>query len=156
MSEQEQQAVPPRRYVVGVDGSAESLEALRWAVAEARVHGGGDVRAVQVWSMPYRGLATSTAPAPYGLPDRTTAEEATRLQLASTLEALGDTSPVVVHAELREGQPAAVLVELAREADLVVVGSRGRGGFAALLLGSVSAHVARHARCSVVVVRPAD
>jgi nucleotide-binding universal stress UspA family protein len=150
----EQQAVRQRRYVVGVDGSAESLEALRWAVAEARARGGGDVRAVQVWTLPYSGLATSLAPAPYGLPDRTVIEEMARQHLASTLEALGDTSPVVVHAELREGQPAAVLVELSGEADVVVVGSRGRGGFAALLLGSVSAHIVRHAVCSVVVVRP--
>lgn len=155
MTEQ-QQAIPPRRYIVGVDGSAESVEALRWAVAEVRAHGDGNVRVVQVWTRPYRGLATSLAPGPYGLPEPTALEEAARQRLASTLEALGDTSPVELHTEVREGQPAAVLCKLAREADLVVVGSRGRGGFSALLLGSVSAQVVQHARCSVVVVRPPD
>jgi len=151
---EQQQAVIPRRYVVGVDGSTESLEALRWAVAEAKAHGGGDVRAVQVWTIPYSGLATSMTPEPYGLPDTTMIEQQARDRLASAIEAVGDTSPVEVRAELHEGQPAGVLRELSREADFVVVGSRGHGGFAALLLGSVSAQVVRHAKCSVVVVRP--
>jgi len=147
MSEQEQtQTATPKRYVVGVDGSESSLEALRWAVDEARAHGGGDVRAVQVWQLPYSD--------PFELPDLNTIQEKAKLRLASTMETVGDTSAVEVHAELREGQPAAVLCELSRDADLVVVGSRGHGGFGALLLGSVSAQVVRHAKCSVFVVRP--
>jgi len=147
MSDQEQtQAVPDRRYVVGVDGSESSLEALRWAVDEARAHGGGDVRAVQVWQLPYS--------EPYELPDLNTIQEKARLRLVSTMETVGDTSPVEVHAELREGQAAAVLCELSRNADLIVVGSRGHGGFASLMLGSVCAQVVRHAKCSVFVVRP--
>jgi len=150
----EQQAVSPRRYVVGVDGSTASLEALRWAVAEARVHGGGDVRAVMVWAIPHGGLAGSMGPEPYGLPDPVMFEQEARQRLGSAIEAAGDTSPVEVHAELLEGQPAGVLRELSHEADLVVVGSRGHGGFASLLLGSVSAQVVRHAHCSVVVIRP--
>ncbi|HEY5247420.1 MAG TPA: universal stress protein [Dermatophilaceae bacterium] len=153
MSER-QEAVDQRRYVVGVDGSAESLEALRWAVTEARAHQGGDVRAVLVWTVPYQGLATSMTPEPYGLPEVTTLEEQARSRLASAIDGVGDTSPVVVHPEVREGQAAGVLLELSREADLVVVGSRGHGGFTSLLLGSVSAQVVRHAHCSVVVVRP--
>jgi nucleotide-binding universal stress UspA family protein len=147
MSEQEQmQTATPQRYVVGVDGSESSLAALRWAVDEARAHGGGDVRAVQVWQLPYSEN--------YQLPDLNTIQEKAKLRLESTMETVGDTSPVEVHAELREGQPAAVLCELSSEADLVVVGSRGHGGFGALLLGSVSAQVVRHAKCSVFVVRP--
>jgi nucleotide-binding universal stress UspA family protein len=60
MSEQEQtQTATPQRYVVGVDGSESSLVALRWAVDEARAHSGGNVRAVQVWELPYSGLASS-------------------------------------------------------------------------------------------------
>lgn len=152
MSEQ-QEAVLPRRYVVGVDGSAASIEALRWAVTEARAHG-GVVRAVLVWELPYTGLATSMAQGPYGLPDTTIIEQEAALRLQSCIEAVGDMSPVEVHAEVLEGQPAAVLRELSHEADLVVVGSRGHGGFTALLLGSVSAQVVRHAHCSVVVIRP--
>ena len=152
MSEQQQGST--RRYVVGVDGSAASIEALRWAVDEARAHGGGDIRAVLVWSLPYVGLATSMAPEPYALPETKLIEQEAQQRLASSIEALGDTSPAVLRGELLEGQPAGVLRELSHEADLVVVGSRGHGGFSALMLGSVSAQVVRHAHCSVVVIRP--
>ena len=152
MSEQQQGST--RRYVVGVDGSAASIEALRWAVDEARAHGGGDIRAVLVWSLPYVGLATSMAPEPYALPETKLIEQEAQQRLTSSIEALGDTSPAVLRGELLEGQPAGVLRELSHEADLVVVGSRGHGGFSALMLGSVSAQVVRHAHCSVVVIRP--
>ena len=152
MSEQQQGST--RRYVVGVDGSAASIEALRWAVDEARAHGGGDIRAVLVWSLPYVGLATSMAPEPYGLPETQLIEQEAQQRLTSSIEALGDTSPAVLRGEVIEGQPAGVLRELSHEADLVVVGSRGHGGFSALMLGSVSAQVVRHAHCSVVVIRP--
>jgi len=151
---EQQEAVLPGRYVVGVDGSEASIDALRWAVAEANAHGGGVVRAVLVWEVPYGGLATSMAQGPYGLPNTTILEEQASLRLQSCIEALGDTSAVEVRAEVLEGQPTSVLLELSREADLVVVGSRGHGGFASLLLGSVSAQVVRHAHCSVVVIRP--
>jgi len=150
----EQQQASTRRYVVGVDGSAASIEALRWAVDEARAHGGGDIRAVLVWSLPYVGLATGMAPEPYGMPETQLIEQEAQQRLASSIEALGDTSPAVLRGELLEGQPAGVLRELSHEADLVVVGSRGHGGFSALMLGSVSAQVVRHAHCSVVVIRP--
>ena len=152
MSEQQQGST--RRYVVGVDGSAASTEALRWAVDEARAHGGGDIRAVLVWSLPYVGLATSMAPEPYALPETKLIEQEAQQRLTSSIEALGDTSPAVLRGEVIEGQPAGVLRELSHEADLVVVGSRGHGGFSALMLGSVSAQVVRHAHCSVVVIRP--
>jgi nucleotide-binding universal stress UspA family protein len=153
---EQQQVARPRRYVVGVDGSTASLEALRWAVSEAQAHGGGEVRAVLVWEVPYGGLATGLAPEPYGLPDPSMFEQQARQRLESAISAIDDTSAVAMHAEVLEGQPAAVLGELSREADLVVVGSRGHGGFTALLLGSVSAQVVRHAHCSVVVIRPRD
>ena len=152
MSEQQQGST--RRYVVGVDGSAASIEALRWAVDEARAHGGGDIRAVLVWSLPYVGLATSMAPEPYALPETKLIEQEAQQRLTSSIEALGDTSPAVLRGEVIEGQPAGVLRELSHEADLVVVGSRGHGGFSALMLGSVSAQVVRHAHCSVIVIRP--
>ena len=152
MSEQQQGST--RRYVVGVDGSAASVEALRWAVDEARAHGGGDIRAVLVWSLPYVGLATSMAPEPYALPETKLIEQEAQQRLTSSIEAFGDTSPAVLRGEVIEGQPAGVLRELSHEADLVVVGSRGHGGFSALMLGSVSAQVVRHAHCSVVVIRP--
>jgi len=149
-----QQEVSRPRYIVGVDGSEASVEALRWAVDEARAHGVPAVHAVMVWALPYAGLATSMAPEPYGLPDSALIEQEARQRLASSIEALGDTSPVEVRGELLQGQPAGVLRELSHDADLIVVGSRGHGGFAALMLGSVSAQVVRHAHCSVVVIRP--
>ena len=144
------------RIVVGVDGSESSITALRWAVDEARAHDGGDIRAVLVWSLPYVGLATSMAPEPYGLPETKLIEQEAQERLTRSIEVLGDTSPVVVQPELLEGQPAGVLRDLSHEADLVVVGSRGHGGFTALMLGSVSAQVVRHAHCSVVVIRPPE
>ena len=149
-----QQEVSRPRYIVGVDGSEASVEALRWAVDEARAHGVPGVHAVMVWALPYAGLATSMVPEPYGLPDSALIEQEARQRLASSIEALGDTSPVEVRGELLQGQPAGVLRELSHDADLIVVGSRGHGGFAALMLGSVSAQVVRHAHCSVVVIRP--
>ena len=91
MSEQ-REAVLPRRYVVGVDGSEASIDALRWAVGEAKAHGGGDVRAVLVWEVPYGGLATSMGQGPYGLPNTTILEEEAGLRLQSCIEALGDPS----------------------------------------------------------------
>jgi nucleotide-binding universal stress UspA family protein len=153
---EQQHAFGRRRYVVGVDGSTASIEALRWAVAEAQAHGGGDVRAVLVWAAPYGPLMSGMASEPYPVPDATIIEQEAKQRLTNVIEAVGNTSPVEVQGELLEGQPSAVLLELSHRSDLVVVGSRGHGGFGALLLGSVSAQVVRHAHCTVVVVRPAD
>jgi nucleotide-binding universal stress UspA family protein len=79
---------------------------------------------------------------------------AARAALDATLdEAIPDTGDVNVERRVVEGAPAAVLVDESRDADLLVVGSRGRGGFAQLLLGSVSQQCAHHANCPVVIVR---
>jgi nucleotide-binding universal stress UspA family protein len=153
VSEQQEAAVP-QRYIVGVDGSEASINALRWAVTEAKAHDGGEVRAVLVWEMPYGGLEMNIAQGAYGVPNTTLLEKDASVCLQNCIDALGDTPTVKVHAEVHEGQPASVLLELSHNADLIVVGSRGHGGFAALLLGSVSAHVVQHAHCSVAVIRP--
>jgi nucleotide-binding universal stress UspA family protein len=75
-------------------------------------------------------------------------------QLMETIrDVLGEDPPVLVQPQVKEGSAAKVLIDLSEEADLLVVGARGHGGFAGMLLGSVSQHVAAHARCTVVVVR---
>jgi len=133
------------RIVVGVDGSPSSGAALRWAVRQADLTG-AHVHAVIAWSIP---VTYGPMPVPRLWTDwsgiaRSTLEESLRATLG---DRAGD-----VKAEVVEGGAALVLLEAARDADLVVVGSRGHGGFVGLLLGSVAQHVTTHARCPVVVV----
>ena len=138
----------PRRIVVGVDGSDGSLAALSFALDEARDHR-ATVEAVWAWHHPrsYGWAAT--------LDDWDPVTDADRI-LADALKAVtaGGPPPVKVSLRVAEGQPADVLVRVAAGADLLVVGSRGHGGFAGLLLGSVSQQCTHHAPCPVVVVPP--
>jgi nucleotide-binding universal stress UspA family protein len=141
--------------VVGVDGSAESRQALRWAVEEARLRVTG-VRALIAWEYPPLPVGAD----PY-MPGAGTALElidpgalaaAARTRLAEAVAesgaAAGEVEEVVV-----EGHPAHTLLEAAKDAELLVVGSRGHGGFSGALLGSVSQACVSHAPCTVVVVR---
>jgi nucleotide-binding universal stress UspA family protein len=133
--------------VVGVDGSEPSIDALRWAIAQARLTG-ASLEVVTTWEYP-----TSFGFAPPWPPDfdpEREAEEALGKVLERELSAHGD---VEVHESVREGHPAPVLVQAAEQADLLVVGSRGHGAFAGMLLGSVSEHCVSQAPCPVVVVR---
>jgi nucleotide-binding universal stress UspA family protein len=80
--------------------------------------------------------------------------ESAKEQLMETIrDVLGEEPPVLVQPQVKEGSAAKVLIDLSEEADLLVVGARGHGGFAGMLLGSVSQHVVAHAKCTVVVVR---
>jgi nucleotide-binding universal stress UspA family protein len=135
--------------VVGVDGSEESLRALRWALDEARLRG-APLECVHAWSLP---VVTSGGllPITEGLVETLGEEAAKRVDV---LFAGLDTEGVEVEKNVVEGPPAAVLVDAARDAELLVVGSRGHGGFAGLLLGSVSHQCAHHAACPVVIVPP--
>jgi nucleotide-binding universal stress UspA family protein len=139
--------------VVGVDGSAESVEALRWAIEEARLRKTA-VRAVHVWQYP---LATTGDPFSGPGFDPLPIEPGELRELAATLLAnvvgQATANPEAVEQELVEGHPAETLVGAGKDAELLVVGSRGHGGFSGLLLGSVSQACAHHARCPVVVVR---
>ena len=131
--------------VVGIDGSEGSLAALRWAGREARRRG-ASLRVVTAWQV----SAVSTIPTfGVGEPvDEVLADLGEGLARTLAEEGLDDVAePVVV-----EGHPAEALVEASEGADMVVVGSRGHGGFSGLLLGSVSQHVSHHARVPVVVV----
>ncbi|MGD0272365.1 MAG: universal stress protein [Gaiellaceae bacterium] len=137
--------------VVGVDGSECSRSALRFALEEARIRQ-TKLRVVVVWHVPLAAYGAGWAPPPPGLTED--AEAAAGEMLAEALELAKANGPAVeIEPVMREGQPANVLVEEAAKADLLVVGSRGWGGFRELMLGSVSQQCAHHARCPVVIIR---
>lgn len=136
--------------VVGVDGSKESLGALRFAVEEARLRQDA-LRVVIGWVPPRSDTYV-------GIPvlDPEAFEAAARRTVESMLSAVGnELGDVDVETVTEVGEAAAILAHCS-DADLVVVGSRGRGGFKGLLLGSVSQKVVVHAPCPVVVVRRPD
>jgi nucleotide-binding universal stress UspA family protein len=139
--------------VVGVDGSACARAALRFALHEARIRG-ARLRAVSAWHVPLGAYGAGLAPTPESLVED--CEEAAHDVLEQALASVGDLGGVEIEGVVREGHPAHVLVEETHDADLLVVGSRGLGGFRELLLGSVSQQCAHHARCPVVIVRAYD
>jgi nucleotide-binding universal stress UspA family protein len=140
-----------RRIVAGVDGSASSLAALRWAIRQAELTG-SSVDAVIAWQPPAAsGLEWSVA-----IVDDTDYAELAAKTLAEAISMAADpASRVRVRPLVGEGNAAQVLLDAAADADLLVVGSRGHGGFASALLGSVSLHCTHYARCPVVVIRDA-
>jgi nucleotide-binding universal stress UspA family protein len=133
--------------VVGVDGSKSAQAALRFALDEARLRGAG-VRAVAAWHVPAAAYGAAFDPALV-----TGLEPNARGALEHALAAAGeDAAGVDVETVVKEGVPARVLLEEASDADLLVVGSRGLGGFRGLLLGSVGQQCSHHAPCPVVIV----
>lgn len=140
-----------KQILVGVDGSPASRKALGWAGEEAVRHG-SDLVVLTAWLPTPPPLAGTSSTLPtHGSAD---AREASKQLLMETIrDVLGEDPPVLVQPQLKEGNAAKVLIDLSEDADLLVVGSRGHGGFVGLLLGSVSQHVAAHAKCTVVVVR---
>jgi nucleotide-binding universal stress UspA family protein len=146
--------------VVGVDGSAGARAALRWAIAESRLRQ-APVRAVHAWTPAYFSGGYAAMGGGYGFVAAGTGDYASELYEAAqeTLErAIAETADeaegVAIEREVVEGVAAQVLLEAAGAGDLLVVGSRGHGGLAGLLLGSVSQQCAHHARCPVVIVHP--
>lgn len=135
----------PRRVAVGVDGSPSSVAALRWA---ARVGGalGLGIDAVASWVYP-----ASFAMAG-GVDQWDPASDANTALDTALTKAFGTEHPAGLRRLVREGQAARVLLEASRDAELLVVGSRGHGGFTGLLLGSVSTQCVTHGTCPVVVV----
>ena len=138
--------------VVGVDDSKAARAALRFAVDEARMRG-ASLRAVHAWQFRYPGAAGIEGA--YAIPGFDL--ESLRHAADAALEAIvAEISPeggdVEVERLLIEGAAGSVLLDEARDAELLVVGSRGRGGFAGLLLGSVSQQCAHHASCPVVII----
>ena len=137
------------RIVVGIDGSKGSDEALRFALAEARLRGVG-LRIVCAWATPTAAYAGMAYVPTFDLRD--VEEEAAQLKLKAAVESLGADPGVAVETVALEGHPADTLLSQASGADLLVVGSRGLGGFSSLLLGSVSQQVVHHAPCPVAIV----
>jgi nucleotide-binding universal stress UspA family protein len=139
--------------VVGIDHSEGAKAALRFALAEAALRQ-ARLRVVHAWQLGY--VSASFVPGSYPvlsgqLDDLRGAAEAA---LEATLEEIQpDRSEVKIEGRVVEGAPSAVLVDESRDAELLVVGSRGLGGFSGLLLGSVSQQCAHHAACPVVIVR---
>jgi nucleotide-binding universal stress UspA family protein len=138
------------RIVVGVDDSEGSRQALKWAVDEARRRHGTEVHAVHVWHPPY--VATGPfVPTPWVTV--AAAERSAEYVLDQSVDGVDDRGlPRSIQRILVRDSAAHGLLAAAEGADLVVVGSRGRGGFAGLLLGSVSRQVLHHATVPAVVV----
>jgi nucleotide-binding universal stress UspA family protein len=136
-----------KRIVVGVDGSPSSMNALRWAIRQAKLTG-AEVEAVTAWSYP---AGYGWAPVGDGAVDLE--GEAGKILFDALAEVSGIAPDVVVEPSVVFGHAADVLVRAAEGADLLVVGSRGHGGFAGMLLGSASQHCVQHAHCPVLVLR---
>jgi nucleotide-binding universal stress UspA family protein len=139
-----------RGIVVGIDGSPASQQALVWAHAEA-VQRGVDLDVVMAWTFPYRwseGFNAEWA-ADTEFFAKAAAADA---DLAIDMMLAGTPRPAWLRVHIVEGSPAPVLLHVARDAELLVVGTRGRGGFADLMLGSVSTACLHHTRCPITVV----
>lgn len=140
--------------IVGIDGSGHSERALEWAINEAAIRNAPlTVLTVHQAVVGYWGSAVAY-PGDHALAEksRQAAQEATDNALAG----LGQSRPASVTVQAVNGIPAEELVAAGKDADMIVVGSRGAGGFARLLLGSVSTQVTHHAHCPVVIIPSED
>ncbi len=140
--------------VVGVDGSDHSRLALGWAMREAALHD-TPLTVLAVRPVPVR-PATEIYWAMPDIPADPRAEESARKTVQEFVDKVASQTGVTVpetSVTVVTGEPAAELVKASRDADLLVVGSRGSGGFGRLVMGSVSSKVAHHAACPVVIVR---
>ncbi|HUK70861.1 MAG TPA: universal stress protein [Streptosporangiaceae bacterium] len=140
------------RIVVGVDGSPSSLTALRWAVRQAECTG-ATLDAVIAWQYPVNFGTYGWAPVSMEEDGADFGELAEKTLTDAISKIVDPGTGVQVHQLVVQGNPAQVLLDAARDADLLVVGSRGHGGFTGALLGSVSLHCVHHAHCPVVVLR---
>jgi nucleotide-binding universal stress UspA family protein len=139
------------RIVVGVDGSAGSSAALEWAAHQAELTG-CTLTAVTTWAWPASfGVAFAYVPSDYN--PQADAQKVLDAALAPIREAHPD---LQIDTTIAEGHPAPILVDESHGADLLVVGSRGHGEFAGMLIGSVSEHCVTNAHCPVLVFRDKD
>ena len=138
--------------VVGVDHSEGARAALRFALEEAKLRQ-ARLRVVHAWQYGYIGATGVEGAYPALGGDIKELRDGAESALEETLrQSIPETGTVGIERRVVEGRPAAVLVDESEGADLLVVGSRGHGGFTGLLLGSVSQQCAHHATCPVVIV----
>ncbi|HEY3775450.1 MAG TPA: universal stress protein [Solirubrobacteraceae bacterium] len=132
--------------IVGVDGSDDSINAYRWALDEAKVRN-AEVTAIFAWELPMIGIP--------GAFDRDELEAEGMKFLNDQLGGQPNGNGVTVHRVVAQGDPSTSLIEACRrtDAEMLVLGSRGRGGFGGLLLGSVGQECASHAPCPVLICR---
>jgi nucleotide-binding universal stress UspA family protein len=144
----------PRPVVVGVDGSPGARRALRFAAREARLRGTGLV--VVAAYHPSEQVGSEDRADAHEPPEPDPQPARTRAGIEQLIAEEPEAATIEADLEVEPGHPANVLLDTARriDASLLVVGSRGLGGFAGLLLGSVGEAVSRHAQCPVAVVRP--
>lgn len=132
------------RVVVGVDGSENSLAALRWALANSAPD--DDIVAITAWDIPTVTGVEGAMASIEGL-----ADNAARILAETVAQVAPDGDPRLTTA-VYEGHSGQVLIDHSANADLMVVGARGHGGFISLLVGSVATYAVHHARCPLVVV----
>lgn len=139
--------------VVGVDGSEHSVDALRWAANEAKLRG-DTLKVVASFATPIMSTGYEMA-----VPDPSDLAAASDTMLGAAVDTIreeGSLDGVDIVTEALEGHAGEQLIRLSADADLLVVGARGHGGFLGLLMGSVTTYVVNHALCPVVVVRSSD
>jgi nucleotide-binding universal stress UspA family protein len=132
------------RIVVGVDGSPHSEAALRWALEDAEARQ-GEVTALFAWQVPFLSIP--------GAYDRDELEATYKAYVNEIVSAVAPAPPVPLATVVAEGDPAASLIVASAQAELLVLGTRGRSPFAGLVLGSVSQRCAAAAHCPVVLIR---
>ena len=137
-----------RKIVVGIDGSQSSINALAWALREAKRHSAA-LHVVHVWSLPPvvdpMGVAIFSP-----IEELESAAQGVMKHVMETVKSLvGDTA---VTSSVERGSAAQHLLDAASTADMVVVGRHGHGGFLGLLIGSVAEQIAHHAKCPAVIV----
>ena len=146
---------PSKTIVVGIDGSEPSRHALRWALDEARLRG-ADLRVVYAWPAPFNIAGPYEQMGPQYDESAKPADQMVAEELVEHELEAEDVTGIRTEKRIAQGSPVQALLDAASDADLLVVGTRGRGGFKGLLLGSVSQQCVAHATCPVVVTHGAS
>lgn len=137
---------------VGIDGSSHSARALEWALNEAAIRH-ARLTVLTIHSVAVSGWSGNPILLPGDAEDQEKARQAAEELTLKAASQLGEAQPASITVRAVTGFPAEELIKASGDADLLVVGSRGAGGFAKLIMGSVSDQVAHHAHCPVAVVR---